>query len=121
MKRLFLLLLACVFSVYLFADTWKDSKTGITWTYSVSSGTATIGDMSRAASSLSQVIIPSSLGGCPVIAIGDKAFRDCNLLSNVTIPEGLILQSKVSRLKVGLHTNLESIDGLISCYEVILL
>lgn len=50
-----------------------------------------------------------------------KPIKDLKFMSNQIWMKKLILQSKVSRLKVGLHTNLECKEGLISCSEVILL
>ena len=35
------------------------------------------------------IVIPSSLGGKPVTAIGDDAFNHCENLTNVTIPQGV--------------------------------
>ena len=44
------------------------------------------------------VTIPSKLGGYPVTSIGDSAFRNCNSLSSITIPNNVaIIQSNVFR------------------------
>ena len=36
-----------------------------------------------------RLAIPAEIGGYPVKGIGDKAFRECNNLTSVTIPEGV--------------------------------
>jgi len=36
-----------------------------------------------------EVVIPSELGGCPVTAIGEKAFAGCTSITEVVIPEGV--------------------------------
>ena len=56
---------------------------GITWTYSVVNGGATISGSSRTSGSID---IPSKLGGYNVREIGIAAFRKCSLTS-VTIPD----------------------------------
>lgn len=55
------------------------------YTYTTNAlGKATITDFPTSyAGALS---IPDNLGGCPVVAIGGSAFRDCNKLTSVTIP-----------------------------------
>ena len=35
------------------------------------------------------VTIPTSIDGCPVVAIGDRAFENCHQLTEVVIPEGI--------------------------------
>lgn len=35
------------------------------------------------------IIIPKTYNGCPVSAIGDRAFSDCSLLTKVTIPDSI--------------------------------
>ena len=65
---------------------------GITWTYTVSDGKATVGgnldEVTPAVpvSTSGAIIVPSKLGGYPVVGIGDYAFYGCDLLKNVTIP-----------------------------------
>ena len=54
------------------------------FTYSVSNGQATITDFSESYSG--DLVIPTTLGGYSVIAIGNSAFYDCSSLTSVTIP-----------------------------------
>jgi hypothetical protein len=51
--------------------------------YTVSSGQATITGYHGAGG---EVTIPATLGGCPVVAIGDNAFAGCDALTRLTIP-----------------------------------
>ena len=65
-----------------------------TYTYSVLNGQAEIGSSNALTTAVSpkptgHVTVPSSLGGFPVVGIGTYAFRDCDGLENVTIPNGV--------------------------------
>lgn len=67
---------------------------GITWTYTVSNGKASLGggsSSSRAVltSTKDAITIPSTLGGYPVKSIGACAFRECYYLTSVTIPDSV--------------------------------
>ena len=55
------------------------------YTYTVKAGAATIKAVDNTISG--DVVIPSTLGGYPVVAIGDEAFIECYYLTSVTIPE----------------------------------
>ena len=109
--------LAGAWSAY--ADTWTDPGTGITWTYTVSNGEASLGsgsysgDRAVPPATIGTITIPSTLGGCPVTGIGanafstcsgltgtlaipdsvtyigDYAFQNCSGLSNVTVPDSV--------------------------------
>ncbi|MEI6796173.1 MAG: leucine-rich repeat domain-containing protein, partial [Methanomassiliicoccales archaeon] len=57
------------------------------YTYTVSADKATITGYSGAGG---DITIPSSLGGYPVVAIGDRAFHGSTLITAVTIPEGIM-------------------------------
>ncbi len=63
------------------------AETSGIYTYTVSGGEATITSCDSSASGA--IIIPSTLGGCPVIAIGYSAFYDCDSLTAVTIPDSV--------------------------------
>ena len=75
----------------LFAET--ETVNGVTWTYHVKNGNAEIGDsVTHAAiptSTSGEVVVPSKLGGHPVVCIGDSAFYKCNDITGVTIPAGV--------------------------------
>ena len=67
---------------------------GITWTYTVSNGKATIGGGSSSSTAVPKstsgaLSIPSSLGGYPVTGIGAYAFCNCTNLTSVTMPDSV--------------------------------
>lgn len=65
---------------------------GIEWTFAVSDGQASIGQASRSAipeETAGMVVIPSTLGGCPVTAIGNNAFSFRRGLMSVIIPSSV--------------------------------
>lgn len=55
--------------------------------YSVSNGKATI---TAYKGTSSKVVIPSKLGGYPVTAIGNAALDELDLMTSVTVPEGVV-------------------------------
>ena len=57
------------------------------YTYTVSDGQATITDFDSTCSG--NLSITNELGGCPVISIGDDAFRNRTALTDVTIPDSV--------------------------------
>ncbi len=70
-----------------FSITTSAATEGI-YTYYVSNGVATITDCSEYASG--NIIIPDTLGGCPVTVIDNYAFQRCYSLTSVKIPEGVV-------------------------------
>ena len=110
------------------AATWTDPATGITWTYTVSSGWASMGggsyNTSPAVSTTTTgaLTIPSTINGYPVSSIGDYAFDRCSGLKSVTIPDcvtsiGFFAFSRCSGLmsiSVGSgNVNYKSVNGLL--------
>jgi len=69
------------------ADTWTDPDTGITWTYTVSEGEASVFLIPQ--NTIGAITTPSTLGGCPVTSIGSAAFGGCSSLTSVSISEGV--------------------------------
>ncbi len=84
---------AAVFAIQmLFAYT--ETVDGITWSYTVANGVASVGSESSSAvavptSTSGAITIPSTLGGYPVTSIGWAAFYFCDRLTNVTIPDSV--------------------------------
>ena len=74
---------------------YSETVNGIAWTFSVSNGMAEVGSKKFATPSIpssvaGNVAIPSRLGNCEVSAIGNWAFRYCDKVTSVSIPEGVI-------------------------------
>ena len=73
----------------------RETVDGVRWRYTVSNGNAIIGCarlQNRPAISVSKsgsLTIPSTLGGCPVTGIGERAFDRCKRLTSVIIPPGV--------------------------------
>ena len=78
-------------STYIVATEMVD---GIEWAYEVLNGEAKVykasGESAIPNMTTGAITIPSFLGGYSVTAIGDGAFKDCTLLTSVTIPESVI-------------------------------
>lgn len=67
---------------------------GITWTYTVSNGSASLGgpsssDRAVPTSTEGAITIPSTLSGYHVTSIGARAFFDCSSLTSVTMPDSV--------------------------------
>ena len=72
------------------ADT--ETVNGIEWTYQIVGGEAWLDNNGYAVippETVGDITIPSTLGGCPVTTIWDKAFENCESLTGVTIPDGV--------------------------------
>ena len=61
---------------------------GLPYTYEIVGNTVTITDCEETASG--ELVIPGTIDGRLVTAIGKDAFRDCFDLTSITIPEGVI-------------------------------
>ena len=73
---------------------------GIEWTFAIVDGKASVGDPASKATDYTNaipddtkgdIVIPSTLGGCPVTAINDFAFQSCADITSVVIPEGVTI------------------------------
>ncbi len=118
MKHL-LALLALTLALSLFAAT--EIVNGIEWTYSISSGKATIGTGSWSTPAIPNttsgaIAIPEQLGGAEVTAIGRNAFNECTQLTKIIIPEGVTsigyysFRNCSSVTTITLPSTLETID-----------
>ena len=92
MKNTFIFLASILLPLSAFADT--QTVNGITWTYTVSSGKASVGGGSYSSpavptSTAGAITIPSRLGGYPVTSIGSYAFYGCSGLTSIAIPDGV--------------------------------
>ncbi len=90
-KKILSMVLAVLmcFSIMLMTDLDIEAS-ALTWgdyTYTVTDGNATITDVDTAISG--EVIIPETLGGYPVTAIGEEAFACCYCITSVVVPEGV--------------------------------
>ena len=75
------------FSVDVYAD--STSIGGGSVTYSITAGKATITKFNPTNAAITNVILPSSLGGKPVTAIDGFAFENCTNLQHVQLPDTL--------------------------------
>ncbi len=70
-----------------------DIVDGLIWVYTVVDGKAVLGDgdggQAIPQDTAGDLVIPATLGGCPVTGIGDYAFEGCGYLTGVTIPSGV--------------------------------
>ena len=89
MKRLAFALLLAASALRSFALT--ETVDGLTWTYTVSNGQASVGGGSLSSRAVpttttGDIFIPATLGGYTVTSIGDYAFVGCDKLTAITIP-----------------------------------
>ena len=73
-------------------DILSEDIGNLTWKYTVSNGTARVygGHMKTAIGwTTGSIVVPSTLGGLPVTAIGSYAFFEMTEITSLTIPEGV--------------------------------
>jgi len=73
---------------------YTETVDGIEWTFMVTNGESSVGTDSSSGraipwSTTGAILIPSTLGDCPVTSIGEDAFWGRSGLTAVTIPEGV--------------------------------
>lgn len=93
MKKLTMMVAAAVLSAALPLVVATETVDGITWTYTVANGTASVGGGYSDSTGLyiaavpkatsGSITIPSTLGGHPVTSIWNYAFYDCRGLMSV--------------------------------------
>lgn len=84
MKKIAISFLVCFVCLIMSGLSVSAAKSGY-YTYTVSGGNATITDVDSSISGA--VVIPSSLGGRTVTAIGDNAFSMCSSIRSIIIPD----------------------------------
>ena len=94
MKRIFSLFLLVVSAPLSASIPLTTVVDGIEWQYTVDNDQAIIENMytdfpAIPSDTTGDIIVPSSFGCYPVIAIGDGAFSGCSSLTSVTIPESV--------------------------------
>ncbi len=91
MKKIISLILVCCIAVGILPITVFVVRTSAAtsgyYTYEVSNGSAAITAVSSDISG--DVVIPDTLGDCPVTKIDSGAFEGCYLITSITIPEGV--------------------------------
>ena len=83
-KKILLTVMVIMLSLIVFGAI---SASAASLSYTVSDGKATITDCPTSESG--SLIIPSTLGGYPVTAIGEYAFFDCDKITSISIPNGV--------------------------------
>ena len=91
-RKIFYMLVATV--MIQISDAATETINGISWTYTVSNGEATVGGGSSsspaiATSTSGAITVPTTLGGMPVVGVAGFAFYNCVNLVKVVIPDGI--------------------------------
>ena len=94
----------------IFASAFADTEVvdGVTWTYTIANGEATISGGSPAQGDLT---VPGVLGGYPVTAIGRNAFESCYQLTSIVLPSSVLTIGEHAFYGTGL-TSVELPEGL---------
>lgn len=89
MKKILSVLLAILFiiSIIPVSQIAVSAATSGYYTYTVSGGKATITDVSDKISG--NITIPSDFGGYTIVAIGDRAFYECDSVTKITVPDSV--------------------------------
>ena len=93
MKKLMMVALCALAANVAMAN--KETVNGIEWQFVISGGEATVcnerftSDPAIPQTTTGAIVIPSTLGGCPVTSIGANAFLSCSGLTSVTIPSSV--------------------------------
>ena len=82
------------------------------YTYTVSSGKATITDVDTSISG--DVTIPSTLGGCPVTSIDRSAFEGCLSITSIAVPDGVTTISEYAFFDCQAMTSITLPDSITS-------
>ena len=85
---------------------------GYTWEISVNRGTATITKLKS--EPFGSLTIPSKFGDIPVTSIGESAFRGCESLTSVTIPDSVTRIGDGAFLKCSSLTSITIPDSVTS-------
>ena len=92
MKKVMTITIFLIAATMIHADT--ETVNGITWTYTVTGDTVSIGGGSSSSTAVptstsGAITIPSTIDGKLVTAIGSYAFSGCGALTNVTVPNSV--------------------------------
>ena len=79
----------CLGAVYAYGETQSEDKNGATWYYTVDGSAATITDVSSSVPN--DLVVPDTLGGMPVVAIGRAVFPSYSYsnLTSLVFPDSL--------------------------------
>ena len=117
MKKLsFASILICVLvACFFLLPQQVNAETEGVYTYTVSKDQATITGFSGGESG--DIVVPATLGGYPVVAIGNNVYRDCYAITSVTIPNSVTaigsstFANCISLRSVSFSNNLTSIGA----------
>ncbi len=90
-RKFLILAVVLLVSVLLFGCETTDKKAGDKeglYTYRVEEGGAILVDVDDAITGT--VVLPDTLGGCPIVTIGEEAFDDCAYMTSLTIPDSVV-------------------------------